>query len=126
MAATLPFSSVNKYANSVSSSSIFELQSRTFTSLITCFLLGPLALLNTWSFFWRSPAHLFFTYIVPLIPFCLVFDGYVSSFRTRTPEEVCELMKSTKKFEGWTFWSGQQMHTFPVGHMSWIVCTRDS
>lgn len=114
-----------RYADVVFCSSIFELQSRTFGSLVTCFLLGPLTFLNTWRVFWRSPAHLFFTYIVPLIPFCLVFDGYVSCFRTRTSEEVQQLMNRTTKFQGWKFRSGREMHTYPVGHLSWIICVRD-
>lgn len=106
--------------------SIFELQSRTFSGLLTVFLLGPLSVLITPIFFWRSPVHLFFTYIIPLIPFCWCFDGYISSFRTRTPEEVQLLMNREKKFEGWKFVSGEEMHTWPMGWLSWIVCVKES
>ena len=106
-------------------SSIFELQSRTFSGLASCFLIGPLTFLNTAMVFWRSPAQLFFTYIIPLIPFCLVFDGYISSFRTRTPEEVQQLINRSEKLKGWKFLSGREMHTFPVGHLNWIICVRE-
>jgi hypothetical protein len=107
---------------------IFELQSRTFSSLITVFLFGPLIGLLSPIFFWRSPFQLFFTYVIPLIPLCLVCDGYVSSLRTRTPEEVEALLSKAnggRRLEGWRFMSGEEMHTNPTGWMSWIVCVKE-
>ena len=68
--------------------------------------------------------QLFFTYIIPLIPAVLCFDGYVSSLRTRTPGEVQELMRKTSKFGDWDFKSGEACHTIPVGYMNWIICTK--
>jgi hypothetical protein len=75
-------------------------------------------------YFWWSPKHLFFTFVIPLIPFCLVFDGYVSSLRTRTPEEVVRLLRKDERLAEWTLLSGEEMHTIPIGWLNWIICTR--
>lgn len=104
---------------------IFELQSRTLHSLLTVFLFGPLIAVLSPAFFWREPLQLFFTYLVPLIPFCLVYDGYISSLRTRTPAEVERLMvraNGGKRLEGWRLESGAECHTWPMGWMGWVVC----
>ncbi|KAF4635540.1 hypothetical protein G7Y89_g2555 [Cudoniella acicularis] len=98
---------------------IFELQERTISSLITMFAMGGLMLLITPFYFWRSPGHLFFTYIIPIIPFVLVFDGIISSLRTRSAEEVQALMKECgASCDGWTVKSGQEQHTWPTGNAS--------
>ncbi|PVH87677.1 hypothetical protein DL98DRAFT_509882 [Cadophora sp. DSE1049] len=101
---------------------IFELQERTFSSLLTIFAMGLLMFLITPFYFWRSPGHLFFTYIIPIIPFVLVFDGYVSSLRTRSAEEVQALMKDCgASCDGWTVKSGHEQHTWPTGYMTWVI-----
>ncbi|CZR52240.1 uncharacterized protein PAC_02117 [Phialocephala subalpina] len=101
---------------------IFELQERTFSSLITMIAMGIMMLGITPFYFWRSPGHLFFTYIIPIIPFVLVFDGFISSLRTRTSEEVQALMKECgASCDGWTVKSGQEQHTFPTGYMTWVI-----
>lgn len=38
--------------------------------------------------------------MLPLIPFCIVFDGYISSLRTRTPDEVVALLRRAKDAAG--------------------------
>jgi hypothetical protein len=84
--------------------------------------MGLLMLVITPFYFWRSPGHLFFTYIIPIIPFVLVFDGWVSSLRTRSAEEVEALMKDCGvSCEGWTLLSGSEQHTFPTGYMTWVI-----
>ena len=97
---------------------------------MTVFGLGPLFTLLTPFFFYNSPLHLFFTYIIPIIPFVLVGDGYVSSMRTRSPEEVLALLdregSKEKVLAGWKVRSGQDMHTWPVGYMNWIIGVRGS
>lgn len=105
---------------------IFELQERTVDSILTMFLLGFLMFFVTPFYFWRSPGHLFFTYIIPIIPFVVVFDGIVSSLRTRTAEEVQEMMAQCgASTEGWTFKSGHEQHTYPTGYLTWIIATKD-
>ena len=100
---------------------IFELQARTFSSFLTITLIWPLVLLLTPFYFWRSPGQLFFTYIIPIIPFVLVFDGYVSSLRTRTAEEIVALMDKRSNMEGWQFGNGSECHTYPIGEMTWFI-----
>lgn len=106
---------------------IFELQERTITSLIMMLLMGGLFFLITPFYFWRSPGHLFFTYIIPVIPFVLVVDGYISSLRTRTPEEVLALWKKANgdDLEGWKIMSGRECHTWPIGYMSWVIGVKE-
>lgn len=88
-------------------------------------LLAPLMFLITPFYFWRSPGHLFFTYIIPIIPAVLVLDGIVSSLRTRSPEEVQDLMKKCgASMDGWTIKSGHEMHTFPTGYMTWFIAVK--
>lgn len=116
--------------------SIFELQSRTLSSLMTIFLLGPLFAVITPYYFATDPIHLFFTYVVPVIPFVLAFDGYVSSMRTRTVGEVLALLDpegagseerglAVLRERGWSVRSGQECHTWPTGYMSWIVGVKE-
>lgn len=87
--------------------------------------------------FW-APADLglfFFTYVVPIVPFALVFDGVVSALRTRTFEEVLRLIddndtrrngygKDGNVDNDWVFEAGWKMHTWPIGYMNWIVGKR--
>lgn len=80
-------------------------------------------------YFWNSPGHLFFTYLVPIVPFIWVYDGYISCLRTRTPEEVRRLLSrnlSSDELEKWTFETGQICHTWPIGWLQWIVCFKNS
>lgn len=84
--------------------------------------MGIMFLFITPFYFWRSPGHLFFTYVIPIVPFVLVYDGYVSSLRTRTPEEVLSLMKgSSGDMDGWNIKSGHEVHTWPIGYVTWII-----
>jgi hypothetical protein len=77
-------------------------------------------------YFWRSPGHLFFTYIIPIIPFVLVFDGYVSSLRTRSSEEIQALMKGCgASTDGWTIKGGEAQHTWPTGYMSYVIGVKE-
>jgi len=116
---------VNSPILTITSQSIFELQERTVSSLFTLALMGFLMLAITPFYFWRSPGHLFFTYVIPIIPLVLVWDGWVSSLRTRSPEEVQTLMDTCgASSAGWTIRSGHEQHTFPTGYMTWFIAVR--
>jgi hypothetical protein len=107
---------------------VFELQSRNWASMVMVSLLWPLAMLLTPVYFWWSPAHLFFTYLVPLVPFVWVFDGYVSSLRTRTVPEVEDLMRRAigeQECRNWKVRSGEEVHTLVIGKLYWLIATRD-
>ena len=106
---------------------IFELQSRHLSSFVTVSLLWPLAMLCTPFYFFDCPGHLFFTYLVPIVPFVWVFDGYVSCLRTRQPEEVLALAKKgvgEEELGKWEFRSGRECHMWPFGWLYWIIATK--
>jgi hypothetical protein len=125
---------------------IVELQDRYLFSLILMLLDFWLVFVVSVLWFWWDPVMLLCTYVVPVMPFIMVFDGLVSCLRTRTFEEVLELMdndeeaRKTKKGSDvrveidsngkaiqvvrkgeWVFRSGREMHTWPLGYMNWIV-----
>jgi hypothetical protein len=102
------------------------LQDRTASSLLTVCLLGLLFFFLTPLYFWRAPSHLLFTYLVPVVPMVLVFDGYVSSLRTRSPAEIRRLMDTCgTDADGWTVTSGQECHTYPIGYMNWFIAVKE-
>ena len=75
---------------------------------------------------WGSPMTVVFTYLVPILPFVLIFDGWVSSLRTRTPEEVEILLRTcgATGTEEWELQSGYETHMRPIGKMNWIICCK--
>ena len=78
-----------------------EVTSRTLKSLAIVVLV-PLACLLMTPF--MRPfilSRLLFTYLIPLIPFTLLWDGVVSCARTRTPAELKELTSGLNQFS-WT------------------------
>lgn len=77
---------------------------------------------------WRMPSVLFWTYLIPIVPFVVVFDGFVSSLRTRTPDEVEALLRSCgapdDEIAKWEMRSGRERHLWPTGYLDWIVCVK--
>ena len=98
---------------------------------------------GSWYWFWGHWAHLFFTYVVPIVPFVLVYDGIVSCLRTRRWGEVMELVarvvagkeaegqKSGRRGDGaellagWKFEGGGEVHTWPGGSMQFVIGIKD-
>lgn len=122
-------------ANTVRTSdgfAIFELQDRSLRAFLACCLLGVGTLLVAplFAWRWRSPATLFWCWAIPVLPFVLVFDGWVSSLRTRTPDEVEALLRTCgvdeKELGEWELRSGRECHLPPVADLNWIICTRKS
>ncbi|KAL2759471.1 hypothetical protein ACRALDRAFT_1067716 [Sodiomyces alcalophilus JCM 7366] len=108
---------------------IFELQGRHAGSFATCLLLGIGLLLSAPYHAWRlrSWSFLVFTYLVPVLPFVVVFDGWVSCLRTRTPDEVRTLMKTCGASSvDWDVRSGSEVHLWPCGYLHWIIATKKS
>jgi len=58
--------------------------------------------------------HLVFSYIIPIIPFILTFDGIVSCLRTYSPEESLEIAKRADP-DGKFNWQAGSTNQFPVG-----------
>lgn len=83
----------------------------------------------------HPPATLFFTYIIPIIPFILVFDGYISAYRSRSFSHIqylaqcasTELTKQGKRPVGgqeWVWEQGEREHTWPGGKMYYVIGKR--
>lgn len=109
---------------------IFELQARTLDSLIVVTMIWPLLWAFSWYHFWGKWDLLFWIYIVPIVPFVVVFDGWVSSLRTRWGDEVRDLIVEAggegKLGEGWKVNWGGCKHSRPFGDALWIFGKREA
>ncbi|KAK7932446.1 hypothetical protein PG985_003158 [Apiospora marii] len=104
---------------------IFEMQDRSFASFVTCALFGLFIPLIAPVLYWWAPWRLFWVYMVPIVPFVLVFDGLVSSLRTRTPEEIEVLLRTCgADTTDWEIKSGRECFLWPTGYLSWTICTK--
>jgi len=63
-----------------------------FPSALMLFVFTPLIRPFRWS-------RLLWTYLVPIIPLVLLFDGVVSCLRTYRPQELCEIIKKLSGIE---------------------------
>ena len=108
---------------------IFELQGRDVGNLVTVLLIAPLLWMGSWYWFWGQWGHLFWTYIVPVVPIVTVFDGLVSCLRTRRDQEVLKLVNEAAKagggLNGWKFEAGGETHTWPIGSMQYLIGVKD-
>lgn len=78
---------------------IFEIQDRSIPSIIAM-LLSPISVLFTTPFIKPfSLLRLLFTYLIPIIPIIVLWDGVVSSLRTYSVEEMQQLIKSVENNE---------------------------
>jgi hypothetical protein len=78
---------------------IFEGQERSFTSLLAMFL-SPLSVLLATPFIRPFKfGRIFFTYLVPIVPIFVWWDGIISSLRTYSVKEMNELVKTVENFE---------------------------
>jgi salicylate hydroxylase len=68
----------------------------------------------TLRWYWRSPIHLLFTYLIPIAPLALWIDGLISCLRTRTPDEIEGLLtRSGADLSGWKINSGKRTVQWP-------------
>lgn len=132
---------------------VFELQARTFESLGNMLLVGLVLWIGSWWWFWQQWEFLFWVYLVPVVPFVVVYDGVISSLRTRSPTELMRLMKERGRGGGggsggekeekrgkveeggddddaiewdkWHFHSGSEIHTWPLGELNWFVGVKE-
>jgi len=78
--------------NSKNAIAIFEGQERSFASLLAMFL-SPISVLLTTLFIKPFKfRRLLFTYVIPLVPLLVLWDGIVSSLRTYSIEEMKSLI----------------------------------
>lgn len=73
---------------------------------------------------------LLLTYLFPVIPFILVFDGLVSCWRTRSPNHIKHLsnlaniaitLEGREPEDAWTWQSGRTRHSWPGGDMVYMI-----
>ncbi|KAL5604350.1 hypothetical protein BROUX41_002322 [Berkeleyomyces rouxiae] len=107
---------------------IFELQDRSFSGFMTLVVLGigMMLIAPFYALKWRAPAVLLFTYVLPILPFVVVFDGIMSAIRTRTPEEVELLLRTCGAKDAeegkWIVKSGSIRYVWPFCHFNYVVC----
>lgn len=78
---------------------IFEAQERSFPSLLAMFL-SPISVLLTSPFIRPFKiGRIIFTYLIPIVPLFVWWDGIVSSLRTYSEAEMHELVKSLDMHE---------------------------
>jgi len=86
------FKILDNAAKSKAAIGIFEVTERTFINFIAM-LLTPFVVMAVTPFIKPfSWSRLFFTYIIPAIPFFTMWDGLVSVLRTYTVEEINEMI----------------------------------
>jgi hypothetical protein len=74
---------------------------------------------------WIQPfswSRLFWTYVIPIVPFVLLFDGVVSCFRTYGPQELCEIVARLAatgyRWEIGEYPTGKTPITYLIGYSS--------
>lgn len=109
---------------------IVELQDRSARSLLAVVLLGlgVLFFAPYYAWRWRSPGTLFWSWVVPVLPFVLVWDGWMSGVRTRTPDEIEAMMRTcgapAEVVDAWEVKSGRITHLPPFADINWIIATK--
>lgn len=105
---------------------IFEMTQRNFSALLntTIVILSPL--ISTLAWFWYSPLHVIFTYLIPIVPLFFAIDGYVSCIRTRTPGELHKMIRQHPDLDldEWEFKSGETKVLPPFGNLYWFIGVR--
>ncbi|KAL3478497.1 hypothetical protein BJX99DRAFT_245468 [Aspergillus californicus] len=101
---------------------IFEISARQVTTCVYSVLVFFWGFYVTLLWYWHSPVHLFFTYIIPILPLALWVDGFISCLRTRTPTEIQALIaRSGADVSGWKFTSGERTVQWPFITLYYFV-----
>lgn len=109
---------------------IIELQDRYLSSFLSvCLLgLGVMVFSPLFAWRWRSFGTLFWCWVIPVLPFVLVWDGWMSSVRTRTADEVESMMRTcgvdSDEVAKWEVRSGRVTHLPPWADINWIIATK--
>ncbi len=81
---------------------IFELQDRTIASLIFMFIFAPINAIITAPFLKPfKPTRLLFTFLIPILPLIIWFDGVVSNLRTYSEKELKLLVEKCQNHESY-------------------------
>jgi hypothetical protein len=86
-----------------SSLAIFEGQERSFASILAM-IFSPISVLLTTPFIRPFKlGRILFTYLIPIVPLFVLWDGVVSSLRTYSVEEMKELVSQLEGTENYDF-----------------------
>ena len=98
-------------AQSGNAIAVFEATHRSVAAILVTLLSPLIVLLATPAIRPFRWSRLFWTYLVPVIPLAVLFDGIVSCLRTYTPEELIAL---TEGIDGSRWEAGEQRPKGPV------------
>jgi hypothetical protein len=101
-----------------------EVTSRTLRAVATMLLMPVLAWALTPGMRPFRWSRLLLTYLLPLVPFVVFWDGVVSCFRTRTPQELLGLTRSFPQYE-WKAGYAQGGWLAPVYLIGWPKTSAD-
>ncbi|MGV3629865.1 MAG: hypothetical protein ACO1O6_01590 [Bacteroidota bacterium] len=102
---------------------IFESQERSFASILAM-LFSPVSVLFVTPFIRPfSIGRIIFTYLIPLVPLCVLWDGIVSSLRTYSATEMQALTDSLNGKEKFT-WKIGKVKSGP-GKILYLVGTKN-
>ena len=94
--------------DSGNSIAIFEGQERSFASILAM-IFSPISVLLTTPFIRPFKlGRIIFTYLIPIVPLFVLWDGVVSSLRTYSVEEMKELTSELKGAENYVFDIGRE------------------
>lgn len=101
---------------------IFEVQERSFPSILAM-VLSPLSVLLTTPFIRPfKVGRIIFTYLVPIVPLFVLWDGIISSLRTYSVEEMKNLVQNLNQTE--TFdWQINRIKSGP-GILLYLIGTK--
>ncbi|EME50265.1 hypothetical protein DOTSEDRAFT_122382, partial [Dothistroma septosporum NZE10] len=111
---------------------IVEMQDSRVGGLILVLLEVVMSYLMAVFWFWHDKTLLLFTYVVPILPIMHILDGVARCLRTRSLEEILELIpRSVDNIEkdgsvvirDWRFKHSRILHTWPLGYMNVITGT---
>lgn len=100
---------------------ILEGQERSFRSFFTLLFIFIPVLLLTPFIKPFSLKRLFFTYIIPIVPFFITWDGLVSSLRTYSVKEMNSLVKSIENHNSFD-WKMGKIKSFP-SNITYLIGT---
>ena len=107
-----------------SSIAIFEAQERSFLSILAM-LFSPITLLLVTPFIrpfrW---GRLLFTYLIPVLPLLVLWDGLVSCFRTYSVKELEKLVMSIENKEDYT-WEINRIQSGPGVIIYLLACPEE-
>jgi hypothetical protein len=101
---------------------VFELSNRSLAAFLQVLLGGPLSIPLLTPFFRPfSLARLFWTYVIPVVPFCVAWDGVGSNLRAYAPDELMNLVRQLPGHETYEWQAGLAAGGLPGVRVTYLV-----